>query len=187
MRTLRIAATLLLAAASLSPAQGGERPISIGTNLLGYLYLGTINIDVGIGIDRHWSTHIRGNYNPFQWEVASGVFQDKKLSVSAEGRYWPWHTLSGWFFGGGIQYQRYNRGGIFSPAASEGDAGGFTLSGGYALMLSRRVNLEFGAGVWGGYTKYREYQVPRCGKLIGQGYKFFILPNDLRISAVFTF
>lgn len=187
MRTLRIAAAFLLAAASLTPAKGGERQISIGTNLLGYLYLGTINIDAGIGIDRHWSAHIGGNYNPFLWEAASGSFQDKKLTVSAEGRYWPWHTFSGWFIGGGAQYQCYNRGGIFSPTAEEGDAGGFTLSGGYALMLGKRVNLEFGGGLWGGYTRYRVYHSPRCGKLIGQGYKFFILPNDLSISAVFTF
>ena len=54
-------------------------------------------------------------------------------------------------------------------------------------MLHPNVNIEFGAGLWGGWHRYTVYSCPSCGKIVEQGSGAFILPSDLLVSLVFTF
>ena len=58
--------------------------------------------------------------------------------------------------------------------------------GGYALMLDKNWNLDFGAGFWGGWKQYVVYSCPRCGVTLDSGGKTFILP-DLRIAVQWIF
>lgn len=167
-------------------AVGMERKISIGTNILDYLNLCTLNFDGGLGINRHLSIHLCGKYNPFSWESRSGRFQQRELSAAIDVRVWPWYIYSGWYYGGGVRYQQYNRGGIISPKTEEGDAFGASLKGGYALMINRWMNLEFGVGIWCGMRHYRIFEKPACGKQTSSGRKFFILPDNINISVVIT-
>lgn len=178
---------VLLFSSLIARGQISHSKVSIGTNAVSWLNLGTANLDLGVSLHRHWSIHLQGKYNPFWWDVAGAQFQHRQLTASLGARYWPWYVFSGWNYGASFQYSLYNRGGILSPATEEGEGYGLSLSGGYALMINRWMNLEFGLGIWGGVTRYKEYNSPRCGKLVGQGTKFFILPDDISVSVVFTF
>lgn len=155
--------------------------------MLGYLSLITPNIEVGVSLARHWSLQMGGKYNPFYWDVAGRSFQLNQMSASVGATYWPWFVFSGWHYGASLQYSQYNRGGIISLQTEEGNAYGLSIYGGYSLLLNKWMNLEFGLGVWGGITEYKTYNAPRCGKLIGEGQKFFIMPDDINISIVFIF
>ena len=54
-------------------------------------------------------------------------------------------------------------------------------------MISPRFNLEVGAGVWAGYEFYTTYACPECGRVIGQGERPFVLPNELLLGLVYVF
>lgn len=162
---------------------------SVGTNLVDYANVGTLNLDAGVGIGQHWSLAASARYNPWTFrEDTPDQFQNRKQSYAFGVRWWPWHVFSGWWVNGGLQYQEYNRGGwIFGDTTFEGDAAGAAFSAGYTLMLHRALNIEFGAGFWGGYTWYKEYSCPTCGKILADGGKWFVLPNEVRVAFVFIF
>lgn len=187
MKKVLIILFILLFSSLTTKGQISHSKVSIGTNGISWVNLGTANLDLGLSIHRHWSIHLSGKYNPYWWDVAGHQFQNRQLTGSLGVRYWPWYVFSGWHYGASIQYSQYNRGGIISPATEEGDAYGLSLYGGYALMINKWLNLEFGLGVWGGLTDYKGYNSPRCGKLVSEGRKFFIMPDDINISVVFTF
>ena len=90
-------------------------------------------------------------------------------------------------FSGKAQYQEYNRGGLTEAETSEGDRIGGSLGGGYTYMLSPSLNLEIGAGVWAGYERYTTYACPECGRVVGQGERNFVLPNDFLLGLVYVF
>ena len=102
-------------------------------------------------------------------------------------RFWPWHVFSGWWIGGKVQYQEYNRGGIRSAVTDEGDRYGAGLSAGFTYMLHPHLNVSLGAGVWGGLQRYTVYSCPVCGITQESGEKTFILPNDLALSLSYVF
>ena len=54
-------------------------------------------------------------------------------------------------------------------------------------MLGRHFNLDFGLGLWTGYTTYVTYACPTCGRIIGSDQRLFILPNDLMIALSYIF
>lgn len=164
---------------------GKNHHLSIGTNTVGYLHLFTPNLNIGMSINRHWSLHLEGRYNPFLWDIGSRSFQEKQLTAALNTRYWNWYAYSGWFYEFGFQYSIYNRGGLLSPRTEEGQAMGLDFQVGYSLMLNKWTNLELGLGGWGGFKRNRKYDSPRCGKLTESGSKLFILPNTINVSLVF--
>ena len=160
---------------------------SVSTNAASWAYLGTINGEVSVAAHRNISINASAMYNPWTFSSEKGPFQDRQRSVALGIRYWPWHVYSGWWIAAKAQYQEYNRGGMYGEVTSEeGDALGGSLSFGYTLMLNKWLNLEFGAGVWGGSTQYKVYACPRCGKVLDSGNKWFVRPNELIISLVFV-
>ncbi len=86
-----------------------------------------------------------------------------------------------------MQFQEYNRGGIFSPETEEGNAYGIGASGGYSVHVNRWLNVDFGLGFWGGMTRYVTYACPYCGKRTGEGTKAFFLPDELRVALELVF
>ncbi len=163
--------------------------ISVATNLLGYINFGTLNAEVGLGVSQHISIYMQGKYNPFEYKggLSGSQINNKQLSVALGCRYWPWHNHSGWFMLGHIGYVNYNRGGIISKSTYEGDAYGITVGAGYALMLNEHLNLDFGAGVMGGYTDYTKYRCPSCGKIETKEKKMFLAPNNLLVQLSYLF
>lgn len=163
---------------------------NIATNILDYADFLTLNAEVGVSVHQHWSVSLKGRYNPFTFSTTlneSGRIQNRTATISAGARYWPFFVYSGWYCSGKVQWSRYNSGGIFSEASSEGDAYGVGFSAGYALMLTKHLNLEFGLGLWAGGTRYRRYSSPACGRLTESGTKPFIAPNDIHINISYNF
>ena len=185
---------------------------AVAVNAADAIDLGTISVEGSAAVSQHWSLHAGAKVNPWTFNrhnTWNGLFsepdpdqkQSRKQVYAVGARWWPWNVYSGWWVGGKAQYQEYNRGGLRLPigvgndrigfgndgGAEEGDAFGVALSGGYSLMLKEHWNLDFGLGVWGGWTKYRKYEYPENGKLIEQGHKWFFLPNEVILSIVYIF
>ena len=178
---------------------------AVAVNAADAIDLGTISVEGSAAVSQHWSLHAGAKVNPWTFNkhnTWNGLFsepdpdqkQSRKQVYAIGARWWPWNVYSGWWVGGKAQYQEYNRGGLRLPigvgndgGAEEGDAFGAALSGGYSLMLKEHWNLDFGLGVWGGWTKYRNYEYPENGKLIEQGQKWFFLPNEVILSIVYVF
>ncbi len=165
----------------------GQR-FSVATNLVGYANFGTINGEFGLGVSRHFSIYMQGKYNPFTYmENSSAQFQNKQATLSLGCRYWLWHIWSGWFLMGQAGYTNYNRGGLLSTETFEGNAYGITLGAGYALMLHKRINMDFGAGIMGGLTDYTKYSCPKCGIIEEKGKKIFVAPNNILVQLSYMF
>lgn len=161
---------------------------SIGQNFADYILLGTLNLDGQISFWRNWSVMLGARYNNWTWRPATALqFEKRQRTFYAGVRWWPWYSYSGWFVGGKFQYQEYNRGGIFTRKTEEGDALGVSIGGGYDIHIFSWLNLEFAGYLWAGGTKYVTYACPYCGKRIDEGKKFFVLPDEVRISLQFIF
>ena len=163
--------------------------VSVSTNLLDYACLGTLNLDVSYTLSRHWSILAGARYNPFTFHKGDSgrQFQYRQQSYAIGMRFWPWHSLSGWWFAGKMRYQEYNHGGLLSRETEEGDRAGAGLYSGYTLMLSKHINLEFGLGLWTGCSWYRRYSCPYCGLTVEHGRKWLVLPDDVMISLAYVF
>ena len=179
---------------------------AVAVNTADMAELGTIGVEGSAAVSQHWSIHAGVKFNPWTFakkDTFNGLFsepnpdqkQNRKQTYAVGARWWPWNVYSGWWVGGKAQYQEYNRGGMRWPIdgrtdptfAEEGDAFGAALAGGYSLMLKEHWNLDFGFGLWGGWTKYTTYACPSCGQVVDEGQKWFILPNELILSFVYIF
>lgn len=169
-------------------ASYGQR-ISVSTDLLGYLDFATLNAEASYAVSRHWSVAASVRYNPwtFNKDKPGKQLQDRQQSYAAGARYWLWHTYSGWWFSGKLQYQEYNTGGLPDPSTEEGDRFGIGAGAGYTYMLHPHLNIEFGIGLWGGYGRYVYYSCPSCGLTTEKGEGAFLLPNDVMISLSYVF
>lgn len=166
----------------------GQR-FSVATNLLGYVNFGTINGEIGLGVSQNFTIYIQAKYNPFiyKYHNKEKQLQNKQLSMAAGARFWPWHLYSGWFISGQFGFSRYNRGGLVSQETFEGDAYGLTIGAGYALMIKKHLNLDFGVGIIGGITDYVKYRCPACGKIENSGKKLFVAPNNVLVQLSYLF
>ena len=201
MKKLLITLFFTVAGAAAAMAQ----TYAVAVNTADMLDLGTMSLEGSVAVGQHWSLNAGAKVNPWTFnkhDTWNGLYsepdpeqkQDRKQVYAIGARWWPWNVYSGWWVGGKAQYQEYNRGGLRLPigvgndgGAEEGDAFGAALSGGYSLMLKEHWNLDFGLGVWGGWTKYRKYEFPENGKLIDEGGKWFFLPNEVIVSIVYVF
>ena len=185
-RFIAFASVLLLISHSLLAGPGR---FGISTNLLDYLKLGTMNVDLSCDVSRHWSVLAGARYNPFTFYEGNlqKQFQYRQRSFSAGARWWMWHCGSGWWFSGKVRYQEYNAGGIVSQKTEEGDRGGLGLYAGYTYMLSPRWNFEVGVGMWGGRSWYRTYSCQTCGLVVDSGETWFARPDDFMMALVYVF
>ena len=168
----------------------GAQEISLSTNALDYLNMGTINMEASAGVARHWSVNLNMRYNPFTFPGREGVadqMQSRQRTVAVGGRYWPWHILSGWWLGAKAQYQEFNQGGLTEAETKEGDRFGGGLAGGYTYMISPHFNLEAGIGLWTGRDIYTVYACPECGRMVESGERTFIMANDILLGLVYVF
>lgn len=163
--------------------------VYLSTNLLDCANLGTINGEIGLAVSKHFSVYAQGKYNPFEFKFKGkyGQINNRQVSVGLGSRYWLWHTYSGWFFMGQIGWTKYNMGGLLSGHTYEGDAYGLTLGAGYTLMIGERWNMDFGAGIMGGYTDYVKYGCPVCGRIVGEWNGLFVAPNNLMVQVSYLF
>ncbi len=185
----KIVALVIALVFSLSALECRAQKFSLSTNFLDYLALGTLNMEASYSISRKYSLMLAARYNPFTFAGSDPEkqFQLRQQSYAMGVRMWPWHTWSGWWFAGKLRYQEYNFGGLLSRRTSEGDRAGLGLYAGYTHMLGPHLNIEFGAGFWGGADFFRTYSCQVCGITEDEGTKAFILPDDIMISLVYVF
>jgi len=182
MKRFLIALSVLLCAWTLS---GQE--LSVSTNFVDLANRGTMNIEAGYGLSQHWSVTAGVKYNPFTFGEDPDYRQSRQRSVAVGARYWPWNVHSGWWASAALRWQEYNTGGFVSPETYEGDRYGTALRAGYAYMLSSRLNLDFGLGLWGGYDVYTVYACPRCGRTVADGADYFFKMSDIIVALSFIF
>lgn len=174
----------LLFAASLSMR---AQDIAVSTNFIDYASLGTINLEASYGLAQHWSINAGVKYNPFSYNSSKESIRLKQRQIYAGTRYWPWHIFSGWWMSGLVGYQEYNEGGLVSAQTSEGDRFGAGVGVGYTYMLSSHLNIDFGLGIWAGYDEYITYSCASCGRVLGEGGKFFFRPSNIMIALAYIF
>ena len=113
---------LLFAAALLAGAVASAQRLSVTTNVLDYADFGTLNVEGDLAVGRQWTLTAGAKYNPFLFKEDTPEPLSARQRLYAAGvRFWPWHVFSGWWLGGKVQYQEYNRGGIRSAGTDEGD------------------------------------------------------------------
>lgn len=173
----------------LSPLDLKARDYAVSSNILQYADMLTLNAEVSVSMSRHWTLGAGALYNPFRFKVGKEGrdISRRQRTFYGGGRYWPWHVYSGWWVFGKAQYQEYNSGGLFKPETKEGDRYGAGLSLGYTYMLTPYLNLELGAGFWGGVDIYKVYSCPVCGITEGSGKKIFFLPDNILLALSFVF
>ena len=178
---------VILCILCLSRGEASAQRWSIGTNVVDYINMGTINAESSVAIAQHYSFNAGIRFNPwtFNYGDVDRQFENRKKCLYAGVRFWPWHIYSGWWAALQLQYQEYNRGGAFIKQSEEGDAYGVGFSLGYTLMIHKSINIEFGAGAWTGGAAYTAYSCPHCGKIVEQGTKFFFWPNNVMVSLVY--
>ena len=169
-----------------SPARAAAgRKGSISTNVAGYANLLTLNAEGSISMGRHWTLTAGAKYNPFTF--GKDHFRNKQQAYYGGMRYWPWHSYSGWWVAGKLQYQEFSAGGLRRAKTTEGDRVGLGLGAGFAYMVGKHLNVEFGANLWSGMEWFTTYSCPVCGDLEQSGRKFFILPCDIIIGVSYIF
>ena len=183
----KLAISLALVLSGLLPASAQH--YSVSTNVPDWAFLGTMNMKGEVAFSNNWSLQAGARFNP--WTYSKGdpekQMEDRKLTVNASVRLWPWTVFTEWWFSAGAQYELYNRGGIWDRKAEEGDAYGMVVAAGYTFMLRENFNIEIGLGGWAGMKEYRIYSCPLCGRILESGSKTFFLPNEAILSLVYVF
>lgn len=163
--------------------------VAVSTNAGDWLWFGTANLNASVALGRRVSLEVGGKYNP--WTFSKGdperQFQQRQRSASLGVRVWPWHVYSGWWIDGRAKWQEFNRTALNSRQTTEGTGYGGSLSAGYSIMAGKHVNFEFGLGLWGGRQDYVVYACPSCGRIVDEGSRFFVLPNEIVASFVYVF
>lgn len=180
---------LILISLIAAPLLGNAQQWSVGVNALDAANVGTISAEASVAASRHITVGASAKVNPWTFNKGDGATlkQHRHQTYAVGMRWWPWNVYSGWWMGGKAQFQEYNWGGFRSRETEEGNAYGAGLSFGYTWMLHEHINLEAGAGVWGGYKTYTVYSCPKCGRTVDEGSKWFVMPNEAILSLVFVF
>lgn len=167
------------------PAAALGQGWSVSSNVISLADYGTFNAEASRGVSKHWSVSAGIKYNPFQFGDSGSdesVMRKRQRAFNLGARYWPWHIYSGWWLSSGARYQEYNFSTRHKRETSEGDRLGASVSAGYSYMLSPRMNVEIGFGLWGGWDRYKVYDCPTCGYTKEQGSKFFLSPEDVILA-----
>ena len=187
--TLGVVANL----SKLQEAPEGESAMryAVSTNLLDWINNGTINADFGISVAQHWSIHAAGRSNPwtFHYTADGERYRDIQYVASLGARWWAWYVYSGWWAGAKVQWANFMGKNILSNKLQDGrNATGLGLQGGYTLMLSKHLNLDFGLGVWGGALfRHEVYDAEAQTTRTYGGTAWFIAPDSISISLMYVF
>lgn len=180
---------LIIIAITVSIAANAQR-ISVGTNLLQWANLGTINAEFSYAPARHITITASARFNNWQFDTKQEhlILQNKQKTASLGFRYWPWYVYSGWWFGIKGQYKDFATSGIWRPALNTGSSVGAGISAGYTFLLHERLNLDFGIGAWGGrMLKHTLYECPVCLDIRETGPKWFAGIDEISISIIYIF
>ena len=159
--------------------------VSFSTNISAWAYLGTVNLEASLGVSQHFSISVGGKLNPweFQDNRRDVAVRDKRKTVNFGARYWPWYFYSGWCASLKGQYEIRQTNCVWRPALEESSAVGGVLSAGYAIMLGKHLDIDFGAGLFAGrYLDYTLYRCDDCAVIRQQGARNFLRLDDIMVS-----
>lgn len=161
---------------------------AISTNAVEWANLFTINGEVSVAVHRNVSLNLNARYNPWSFRTANGdILMNKTRAISFGFRAWPWVTNSGWWIAVAAQMEEYSYAVANTIKPQDGYAYGGVLGAGYSLLITPHFNIDFGLLFWGGMKRYWTYDTAVYGRVTDSGKKFFFLPDDIRISAVYVF
>lgn len=183
-------AFLLFIPMSLGAQDVHDKLFSVGTNLVDWADLGTVILDVGIPVARHFSLSIGGRFNPWQFTRSDPdyIIQNRQKTAYLGVKYWLWYVNSGLWIEGRTLYTKFDVSGIWRPSVDSGQGAGAGFSIGYSYMLSENINIDFGAGLWGGYLfDYILFHCPYCYDIREEGARFIIAPDNIRLGVSFIF
>lgn len=101
----------------------------------------TANVGIDISIADKWTLDVTGIWNP----IDTPTFSSRFLGAQIGAKRWLYESFVGHFVGTQFTYGSYLWGG--KSRYWKGDTAGFGVSYGYALLLSKRWNLTFEAGI----------------------------------------
>lgn len=185
-KTIILTALALSFAAFCSGRACGQN-ISVASNGADWLFLGSINAEVGYPLSRNYTLNAKASWNPFSFGNGSTKTQYKHISVASGVRYWPWFVNSGWFADTYLTWNKFSISGIINKKSYEGSAVGATIGGGYALMLSKGLNLEMGLCAFIGSATYTKYSCTVCGEKEGKSRGFVVSPGNVLLQIAFIF
>lgn len=143
---------------------------ALSTNLVEMIAQSAVNLELMYSVSQHFTMD-----GIFRYGFQDTTPYDQRERFALGARWWPWHVYSGFWVRGLVQAEYYNRDGI-SARDGAGQAYGLSLSGGYSLMLTKWLDLDLGAGVWGG----------REG-LPGGAHQWFVEPELISVGLMFVF
>ena len=63
--------------------------VALSTNLAGYAFLGTMNLEASYALAQHWSVNAAMRYNPFTFGSEDSTVQMRQQAYALGARYWP--------------------------------------------------------------------------------------------------
>ncbi|MCQ2137723.1 MAG: DUF3575 domain-containing protein [Bacteroidales bacterium] len=182
--------TFIIMLAGAATAARAQR-ISIEGNFADVALLGTFSGKAGFRLSEHWAVGAGFRYNPWSFGEDSDprAFQDRRRTFYAGPERRPADSCGGVWMAARLQYEEYNRGGLFGRSRTEeGDALGLSFGGGYSFRIKDNLRLDTGLLFWGGLKDYRTYARPRCGRcLTDEGCRGFLRYDGAVVSLVYTF
>lgn len=171
------------------PVAASAQKVSVGTDAMQWANFCTLNAEFSVRVSQHFSMNFGGRYNPWNFHTRSGFLMHNQQTTGYLGlRYWPGQAFSRWWVGFKVQYSDYSRTGVWRHALEQGLRMGGGLSFGYTLKIHEHINLDFGAGVWGGTTlRYTLYECPVCMDVRETGTHVFADIDNVSVSVCYLF
>lgn len=161
--------------------------VALKTNLL-YDATSTINLGCEVGVSKHFTADLSGNYNPWTFSDSKSV---KHWMIQPEFRYWIHERFNGHFFGAHMLYGSMDIAGspflfgLKKDFSYDGLFVGAGISYGYQLYLGPRWNIEFTAGLGYVYLDYRKAAYPDTAHHLGDYYANYFGLTKAGISIVY--
>ena len=177
---------LLLAALMLTifetTAAGGDR-WELSTNLPTWALLGTLNADVHLALDNHWSIRAGIKYNPFTfYKHDARQFHLRQATPSVGMRYWFDTAYDGWFVGGKLMGSVYSVANICGSGCFDGKMAAIGIGAGWSKPLSERWSVSLGTAVAVGVHDTTYYAGPVCGRILSSKRGTAVFVPDVLVS-----
>lgn len=170
---------LLLAVFACSPWASAQR-VALKTNVIDWLTLSP-NLTLEGRLSRHWSLQFGVATNPTHIKIAD--FQSTNFRVEPELRYWFNRPMARHFLGLSATAALYNMHG--KKHVYTGDAVGFGLSYGYAVVISDHWNFEAELGL--GIANFSGKRYPTGEKAPAQKNWNTWQPVPIRLGVTFAY
>lgn len=162
---------------------------TLSTNVIEWCNYGTINLDAGMSLSRHFTINAGCKYNPWEFQTKNGMpVMNNQLTAYLGTRYWFFFANTGWWLGARMRFSDFEQTGVLRPKYILGKSLGAGVSAGYTWLLTDHFSIEFAAGLWGGrHLKYEQYRTYDNKILDDRGPRNFIALDDISLSLVYVF